>query len=278
MSFLFSTFSVNVARTKAYQFYPFVAKIYNQPPMQKIKQLPLRKIVLFTLLLGGVVAAWYVIRIIIELRDPRNAEFLQWFRGDEAARAALITTQREPCPNAPFLLPADGYIGLLYEDPRGPYSVRAPHQGIDIFGRDGIGVSPIYAAYDGYITREPTWRSSLIQRVPQDPLNPEKQIWLYYTHMADRNGNDYIEPAFPPNTREFFVEQGTLLGYMGNYSGNPTNPVGIHLHFSIVKDDGNGRYTNELDFNNTIDPTPYLGMSVNYQDASGRIGCDQPNG
>lgn len=246
--------------------------------MLKINRFSLKKITLIALLLATAVIACYAIRLLRQFRDPRNAEFLQWFRGDESARSALVTVQREPCPGAPFLLPADGYIGLLYEDPRGPYSTRAPHQGIDIFTLGGVGVSPVYAAYDGYITREPTWRSALIQRVPEDPLQPDRQIWLYYTHMADRNGNSFIEAAFPPGTNDLYVEQGTLLGYTGNYSGSPTNPVGIHLHFSIVEDDGSGRYKNELDFNNTIDPTPYLGMSVNYKEQAGRIGCDETRG
>lgn len=32
----------------------------------------------------------------------------------------------------------------------------------------------------------------------------------------------------------------------------------MHLHFSIVKDDGNGRFLNELRIENTLDPSPYL--------------------
>lgn len=197
------------------------------------------------------------------LSEPRNRAFLSWWQGDAETRAALVTAQREACTAAPFILPADGFIGLLYADPRGPYSRSRPHQGIDIFSSTGVGKTPVYAAYDGYITRENDWVSTLIQRVPDDPLVSGRQIWLYYTHMADPDGNDFIEPAFSPGTRELFVEQGTLLGYTGNYSGNPVNPVGVHLHFSIVLDNGRGQYLNELEFNNSIDPSPYLGMAVN---------------
>lgn len=207
------------------------------------------------------------------LGDPRNQNFMQWATGDAAARANLITVQREICPGAPFILPADGFIGLLYEDPRGPYSGRNPHQGIDIFSNTEPGLTPVYAAYDGYVTREKEWVSSLIIRVPEDPLNAGAQIWLYHTHMADREGNDFIEDAFPPGTQEFFVEQGTLLGYTGDYNGRSARDVWVHLHFSIVKDDGNGRYRNELDFNNTIDPTPYLSLPLNYQDAVADMKC-----
>src|SRR5262249_17085884 len=126
-------------------------------------------------------------------------------------------------------------------------------------------LTPVYAAYDGYVTRESGWTSALIMRVPDDPLSPGRQIWLYYTHMADASGQvDYIDPAFPRDTHGVFVKQGTLLGHTGNFSGNPFSPVGVHLHFSIVVDNGSGEYTNELIFNNTIDPSRYLGIAVNY--------------
>ncbi|WP_420644125.1 M23 family metallopeptidase [Candidatus Leptofilum sp.] len=207
------------------------------------------------------------------LSDPRSHSFLQWAQGDSSERAALITTQQDACPGAPFILPTDGFIGLLYEDPRGPYSNSNPHQGIDIFSEGNPGTAPVYAAYDGYVTRDENWRSALIVRVPDDPLRPGEQIWLYYTHMADREGNSFIEPAFPPGTSELFVEQGTLLGYTGDYNGNATRNIWVHLHFSIVKDDGNGRYLNELLFENTLDPSPYLGMALNYQCTSAANGC-----
>jgi hypothetical protein len=103
----------------------------------------------------------------------------------------------------------------------------------------------------------------LIIRIPEDPLNPGQQVWTYYTHMADSDGNSYILPEYPPGTSEVFVEAGTLLGYQGNFSGDPNNPVGIHLHFSIVKDDGQGKFLNELEIQNTLDPSPYLGLQLN---------------
>ncbi|MEJ2746711.1 MAG: hypothetical protein P8183_02160 [Anaerolineae bacterium] len=56
------------------------------------------------------------------LNDPRNQAYTTWSRGSQEERGALITVQREACPGAPFVLPADGFIGLLYADPRPPYS------------------------------------------------------------------------------------------------------------------------------------------------------------
>ncbi len=40
-----------------------------------------------------------------------------------------------------------------------------------------------------------------------------------------------IDPEFPPGTNEVFLDAGALLGYQGNYSGDPGNPTGVHLHF-----------------------------------------------
>lgn len=197
--------------------------------------------------------------------DPRNDAFNEWWTASYEERLKLITARREPCPSAPFLLPADGYIGLLYGDPRPPYSSSHRHQGIDIFSPGDVGETPVYAAYNGYLTRELGWRSALIIRVPDDPLHPGRQIWLYYTHMAGPSGEeDTILDDFPPGTKEVFVKQGTLLGYTGDFSGDPSNPVGVHLHFSIVLDNGQDSYRNELEFDNTVDPSRYLGMAVNY--------------
>ena len=93
--------------------------------------------------------------------------------------------------------------------------------------------------------------------------------------IHDKEGNDFIEQAFQPGTSEIFVTQGTLLGYTGIYNGSSLRDIWVHLHFSIVKDDGNGRYTNELEFENTLDPSPYLGMGVNYACTEAAIGCTE---
>ena len=206
-------------------------------------------------------------------QGQRARTYLQWATGDEAERAPLVTVQRDVCPGAPFVLPTDGFIGLLYGDPNSPYSPSGPHQGIDIFSNAEPGIMPVYAAYDGFIYREANWRSALIQRVPNDPLQPGRQIWLYYAHMADRDGNSFIEPAFLPGEEEVFVEQGTLLGYTGDYNGESLRAIWVHLHFAIVLGDGSGRDTNELEFANTLDPSPYLGLPVNYACRSEPLNC-----
>jgi len=119
------------------------------------------------------------------------------------------------------------------------------------------------AAYDGYLTRLADWKSTVILRIPSDPLHPGRQIWTYYTHMANDQGDSWVAPEFPPGTTEVFVRAGSLLGSQGNYSGTAGNPTGIHLHFSIVKDDGQGGFLNELEIENTLDPSPYFNLTLN---------------
>jgi hypothetical protein len=136
----------------------------------------------------------------------------------------------------------------------------------------------VISAYDGYLTRLPDWVSTVIIRIPQDPLDPGRQIWTYYTHLADAEGNSFISSEFPPGTYEQFVPAGTLLGYQGNYSADPNNPTGMHLHFSIVRDNGRGEFRNELEFNNTLDPSPYLGFSVNIDQAGSEIAACESGG
>jgi murein DD-endopeptidase MepM/ murein hydrolase activator NlpD len=197
----------------------------------------------------------------------RTTRVMAWIR-DASAHPDWSVQAKTRCSDAPFSMPTDGYIGFLWDDSFRP---GHRHQGIDIFGGEQPGTTPVFAAYSGYLTRPADWKSSLIIRIPSDPLQPSRQIWTYYTHMADRNGNSYIDPTFPPGTLDVYVEEGTLLGYQGNYSGDTNNPVGVHLHFSIVKDDGKGQYLNELQIENTLDPSPYLGLSLNARTNPGEI-------
>jgi hypothetical protein len=195
------------------------------------------------------------------------------FTKPQAGLTNFVDNQRNPagailpvvsgltqCEGAPFTVPTDGWIGVLYGD---SILGTVNHTGLDIFGLEGNGITPVYAAYDGYLTRLPEWTSAVIIRHPEDPLAPGRQIWTYYTHMADAQGNSYILPQIPPGTYELPVKQGTLLGYQGNYTSQSWRPIDTHLHFSIVVDNGNGQFLNETDIANTIDPSPYLGMRLN---------------
>jgi peptidoglycan LD-endopeptidase LytH len=191
--------------------------------------------------------------------NQRTAQVMSWLN-DSSSRPELIMTVGTRCGDVPFIFPTDGMAGFIWDDSFRP---GHRHSGIDIFGGTDVGVTPVVAAYPGYLTRKADWKSSVIIRVPDDPLQPGKQIWVYYTHMADPEGNSFISDQFPMGTTEAYVEAGTFLGYQGNYSGDPNNPVGVHLHISVVKDDGLGGFKNELEIKNTYDPSPYFGLSLN---------------
>jgi len=189
----------------------------------------------------------------------RTARVLTWLNAPQDHRDWAIQAGTI-CGPAPFRLPTDGLVGFLWDDSFRP---GHRHQGIDIFGGGSPGETPVIAVYDGYLSRPPDWKSTVIVRIPSDPLHPGRQIWTYYTHMASDEGESLVSPDFPPGTSEVFVQAGTRLGAQGNYSGNAGNPVGVHLHFSIVLDDGSGKYRNELDIRNTVDPSPYFNLLLN---------------
>jgi hypothetical protein len=217
-----------------------------------------KKFILLAVLVAFVAAGIYLY-FTFRRGSVRTAQVFRWFQ-DQTSRPELMMKAGTRCGDAPFVFPTNGLIGFIWDD---SFRIGHRHQGIDIFAGTDVGVTSVFTAYPGYLTRQADWKSSLIIRVPDDPLKPGRQIWVYYTHMADPGGASFISEQFPPGTAEVFVEAGTFLGYQGNYSGDPNSPVGVHLHVSIVKDDGLGHFTNELDINNTYDPSPYFGMSLN---------------
>jgi peptidoglycan LD-endopeptidase LytH len=213
----------------------------------------------FALILVLFLVGSYFVYPWLRTRVGRVRRLGEWLN-DPSAHADWSTQTGTSCGTAPFIMPTSGYVGFIWGDSFRPGN---QHQGIDIFGGDVSGRTPVVAAYGGFLTRLPDWKSTVIIRIPVDPLNPDRQIWTYYTHMADQNGSSYISPQFPAGTSELRVEAGTFLGYQGDFSGDPGNPVGVHLHFSIVQDDGTGSFRNELKIENTLDPSPYLGLSLN---------------
>lgn len=204
----------------------------------------------------------------------RSLRVVEWLHDPTAHPDWAVEAGTRCSPSAPFIFPTDGLVGYLWDDSFRP---GHRHSGLDIFGGTEVGRTRVVAAYPGYLTRLPEWKSAVILRLPSDPLDPGSQIWLYYTHMADPNGNSFISSDFPPGTSEKFVEAGTLLGYQGNYTGDAANPSGVHLHFSIVQDDGQGHFLSELQIRNTYDPSPYFGLPLNGKTAPDEvIACGMP--
>lgn len=236
--------------------------------MKRESSQPLIKWLLIPLILIILTSLGFLYYQIRAGSSSRTRRVITWIRNPQSHPEWMLNSKTRCAGSTPFLFPTDGYIGYLWDDSFRP---GHRHQGIDIFTNGESGETPIYAAYDGYLTRLPGWKSSVIIRIPEDPLSPQQQIWIYYTHLADSKGNSYILPDFPPGTNDEFVEEGTLLGYQGNYSGTPGNPTGIHLHFSIVKDDGHGSFMNELKIQNTLDPSPYFDLPLNGNSNRGEI-------
>ncbi|MBV7331688.1 M23 family metallopeptidase [Chloroflexi bacterium TSY] len=190
-----------------------------------------------------------------------------WFK-DPARYPDWSLSVGSRCGDALMLIPTTGYLGFGWGDSFRP---GHRHSGLDIFSPDGENnITPIVAAYDGYLTRESGWRSTVIIRHPDFPLsvmNPDltdQQIWTYYTHMASSDGTEsYVDSAFPPGTHGVFVKAGTLLGKQGNWSGNPNRSTGLHLHFSVVKSKPDGGYLDEREIRNTLEATQFLGLVEN---------------
>jgi peptidoglycan LD-endopeptidase LytH len=227
-------------------------------------------ITVIAVLISGTLFLLYRVFFTTNDRTRQVFEFLHDPETHQDDRVSALSR----CGDAPFLMPTNGLIGFLWGD---SFRIGHQHQGIDIFGGTAVNVTPVYSAFDGYLTRLSDWKASMIIRIPEDPLQPDRQIWIYYTHMADSAGNSFIDKTFPPGTEEVWVPAGTLLGYQGNYSGTPDNPTGVHLHFSIVKDDGQGIFLNELNIHNTLDPSPYLGLALNGKQNKDRIPtCEMP--
>jgi murein DD-endopeptidase MepM/ murein hydrolase activator NlpD len=232
-------------------------------------------ILLPLLLLALIAVAWLGPQVYryLRTRSYRFGKLGEWFNNPAAHPDWTVQGGKYCAPLTsngitPFLLPTSGYVGFLWDD---SFKFGERHQGIDTFGGTEVGVTPVVAAYSGYLTRRSDWISTVAIRIPSDPLQPDRQIWLYYTHMATADGNSLIAEAFPPGSAEVFVEAGILLGYQGNYSGDVDNPTGVHLHFSIVLDDGNGFLRNELNIRNTLDPSPYLGLQLNANHAGKNV-------
>jgi hypothetical protein len=221
------------------------------------------------LLVVFAVAAVYLFRS-FRPSSLRAAQVFAWMR-DPASKPGLAIVAGTRCGNAPFMFPTTGVPGFLWDD---SFRVGHRHQGVDIFAGTDVNVTDVIAVSYGFLTRLPEWKSSVIIRVPSDPLEAGRQIWVYYTHMADPAGNSFISVDFPPGTYEKPVEAGAFLGRQGDYSGDPNNPVGVHLHISIVKDNA-GNFLNELDISNTYDPSAYFGLALNGRKNPDKIpACD----
>src|SRR5512147_2164861 len=103
----------------------------------------------------------------------RVSKFRQWIR-NPASHPDWKLAAGSQCGSAPFVFPTDGFAGFLWGD---SFGLRKTHQGIDIFAGTDVGITQVVSAYPGYLTRQSDWKSAVIVRVPNEPLQPGQQIW-----------------------------------------------------------------------------------------------------
>jgi len=189
-------------------------RVYNRP-MDK-------RGLLAVLVLGIAAGVGIYIFLGMQRTIGRTSRMLEWLRDPSAHPDWSVKAGIHCSPGAPFLMPTDGLIGYLWDD---SFKAGKRHQGIDIFGGKGVGKSPVVAAYPGVLTRLPAWKSAVIVRVPSDPLQPGRQIWLYYTHMADPNGNSSRQNS-PPAPQKSISKRGPCSGSRGITPAMPPIPPG----------------------------------------------------
>lgn len=243
----------------------------------RLLRTPLRRRIAAAALIAALIGAGLLARGTATSRR-QHERVTDWIRGGPSKHPAWRVFGGNRCADAPMRLPSDGFIGYGWDDHFYP---GHRHTGFDIFSPDGAeDVTPVFAAYDGLLTREADWRSAVIIRHPTFPTDfpplsarpPEGgAIWTYYAHMASADGaTSFIAPSFPPGTRDRPVRAGELLGRQGMWSGDPAAPVGLHVHFSVVMGTADGGFANETDIRETYDPAPFLGVA---RDRDGVLTC-----
>ncbi len=216
---------------------------------------------------GALIVGGYAAFVFFRFQQFRpRIERIGAYMEDPSPYEHLTLAGGERCGDAPFIIPSSGYLGVGWNDGAWPLY---QHTGLDIFSAEGENITPIYAVYDGYLTREESWRSAVVIRHPDFEELPEitkgREFWTYYTHMASVDGEtSFIAEAFPPGTREVFVEQGTIIGYQGSWSGSvERTDMSRHLHISLPLTDSDGSFMNETEIRNTLNPIPFFGLELN---------------
>jgi murein DD-endopeptidase MepM/ murein hydrolase activator NlpD len=155
------------------------------------------------------------------------------------------------CPGAPWRLPTNAGMGVQWGE-----------SGLDFFGRGNENSVPVYAVADGLLTRLSHWADGVaIQH--DDPLRPGEKVWTYYAHMASASSTEsYVVQDFPPGSASVSVRAGQLLGYQGRWSERAQTMVTtwVHLRFAVVRATEEGRFPDGIGPENTLDPSPYLGI------------------
>ena len=167
------------------------------------------------------------------------------------------------CPGAPAFIPTEGTLNVpwrCFNDDKycKPYKERPadqckddnkykcyPHSGIDIFGGQAAGVTPVYATRDGSVVGI-IGKSAV--RIKFDNKVGDVQ-YAYYTHMAHAVNKTTVKKFIDVKMGEKVIGGVTQIGRQGDYGTD----AGVHLHISYSE-----TYTDYWFKHPTSDPTPLL--------------------
>lgn len=156
----------------------------------------------------------------------------------ESASAAVPAANGYIYPTDPFRMSTEA--GGQYLAPR---EGTRRHMGIDTWGYRGM---PILAIAGGQVSGG-DWSST----------GSDGHGWGHYVQINHGNGVTSRYAHFngaPTVNMGASVNQGQVIGYMGNSQYGPTSGMGVHLHFEVLV---GGSFVNPLSFlqGNSIPPT-----------------------
>jgi len=168
----------------------------------------------------------------------------------------------EACPDAPWRLPTRSEMGMWWISKQ-----------LAFMGQGYEDSVPVYAVADGLLIRHSDWHGEVaIQH--DDPLRPGEKAWSFYGSMASGWGHEsFIVQDLPPGSEGVPVKRGQLLGYQGQWLGQPGMPIWVHLQFAVLPAMEDGSFPPEMvglvggeepvpderEQRRPLDPSPYLG-------------------
>jgi hypothetical protein len=136
------------------------------------------------------------------------------------------------------------------------------HQGTNVYSPTWGTVQKVY-----WLTGTTTtdyWVNGSSKKYGILIYNPAYGRYLYFWHMANNtNTTSYMMSAITPGLN---VYEGTQLGWQGDATG--VYDTCVHLHFT-VSTSGSGDWSWPSGGScNCVDPSPYIGVNVNYSSPS----------
>ena len=108
------------------------------------------KLIIIPLIIVLFTTVGYILYRTFKGSTVRSSRVISWIRNPFSNPEWVMEALTRCDPAFPFLFPTDGYVGFLWDDSFRP---GHQHQGIDIFSSKKSGETPVYSAYEGYLTR-----------------------------------------------------------------------------------------------------------------------------